>query len=133
MSRENVEVVLDQYAATDERDFRRAMSHYAEDVEMVVPTGIRAGTFKGPQAVGDWFGDWLSTFARGARFDIEEITEADDGSVLLVAKHHAIGRASGVEIEGEVVWHYRLRYRKIVRVTAYEDRAAALQALALEE
>ena len=38
MSQENLEIVLDQYAATDERDFRRAMSHYAEDVEMVVPT-----------------------------------------------------------------------------------------------
>ena len=49
--------------------------------------------------------------------------------MLLVAKHHAIGRASGVKIEGEVVWHYRLRDRKIVGVTAYEDRAAALNAL----
>jgi ketosteroid isomerase-like protein len=133
VSQENVEIVLDQYAATDERDFRRAMSYYAEDVEMVVPTGIRAGTFKGRQAVGDWFGDWLSTFERDARFDIEEITEADDGSVLLVAKHHAIGRASGAKIEGEVVWHYRLRDRKIVRLTAYDDRAAALKAVGLAE
>jgi ketosteroid isomerase-like protein len=133
MSQEDVEVVLDQYAATNERDFRRAMSHYAEDVEMVVPTGIRAGTFKGRQAVGDWIGDWLSIFDRDARFDIEEITEADDGSVLLVAKHHAIGRASGAEIEGEVVWHYRLRDSKIVRVTAYDDRAAALKAVGLAE
>ena len=133
MSQENVEIVLDQYAATDERDFRRAMSHYAEDVEMVVPTGIRAGTFKGPQAVGEWFGDWLSTFERDARFDIEQITEADDGSVLLIAKHHATGRASGAKIEGEVVWHYRLRDRKIVRLTAYDDRTEALKAVGLEE
>jgi ketosteroid isomerase-like protein len=131
MSQENVEIVLDQYAATDERDFRRAMSHYAEDVEMVVPTGIRAGTFKGLQEVGDWFGDWLSTFEPGARFDIEEISEADDGSVLLVAKHHAIGRASGAKIEGEVVWHYRLRDRKIVRLTAYDDRDPALKDVGL--
>jgi ketosteroid isomerase-like protein len=133
MSQENVEVVLDQYAATNERDFRRAMSHYAEDVEMVVTTGISAGTFKGVQAVGDWFGDWLSTFDRNARFDIEQITEADDGSVLLVARHHAVGRASGAEIEGEVVWHYRLRDRKIVRLTAYDDRTAALKAMGLAE
>jgi ketosteroid isomerase-like protein len=133
MSQENVEVVLDQYAATNERDFRRAMSDYAEDVEMVVTTGISAGTFKGVQAVGDWFGDWLSTFDRNARFDIEQITEADDGSVLLVARHHAVGRASGAEIEGEVVWHYRLRDRKIVRLTAYDDRTAAVKAMGLAE
>jgi ketosteroid isomerase-like protein len=133
MSQENVEVVLDQYAATNERDFRRAMSYYAEDVEMVVPTGIRAGTFKGSRAVGDWFGDWLSTFERQARFDIEKIVEADDGSVVLVAKHHAVGRASGAEIEGEVVWHYRLRDGKIVWLKTYEDRAAAAKAAGLEE
>jgi ketosteroid isomerase-like protein len=32
MSKENVEVVLDQFAATNERDFQRAIDHYAEDV-----------------------------------------------------------------------------------------------------
>jgi hypothetical protein len=32
MSLDNLEIVLDQYAATNERDFRRAMSHYDEDV-----------------------------------------------------------------------------------------------------
>ena len=32
MSQENVEIVRDHYAATNERDFTRAMSHYAEDV-----------------------------------------------------------------------------------------------------
>jgi ketosteroid isomerase-like protein len=129
----NVEVVLDQYAATNERDFRRVMSHYDVDVEMVVPTGIRAGTFKGVDAVAAWFGDWLATFERDARFDIEAITQAEDGSVLLIAKHHAIGRASGAGIKGEVVWHYRLRDRKIVWLRAYEDREEALKAVGLAE
>src|ERR671939_157547 len=32
---QNVAVVLDQYAATNERDFRRAMSYYDDDVELV--------------------------------------------------------------------------------------------------
>jgi ketosteroid isomerase-like protein len=35
MSRENLEIVRDQYAATNRRDFHRAMSHYAENVELV--------------------------------------------------------------------------------------------------
>jgi ketosteroid isomerase-like protein len=35
-ARENVDMVLDQFAATNERDFPRAMSHYAEDVVLVV-------------------------------------------------------------------------------------------------
>ena len=96
---ENVEIVRDQYAATNLRDFRRAMSHYADDVVMVIPAGIRAGTFEGREAVGEWFGDWFATFDRDAQFEIEEIIDLDDASVLLVAKHHATGRASGVEVE----------------------------------
>jgi ketosteroid isomerase-like protein len=128
-AQENIEIVLDQYAATNERDFPRVMSHYDEDVELVVPSGIRAGTFKGVQAVGEWFGEWLSTFAAGARFDIEEIAEAGDGAVLLVATHRATGRASGAEIEGEVIWLYRLREGKIVWLRACEDRGEAFEAV----
>ncbi len=36
MSKENVEVVRHQFEAVNERDFPRAMSLYAEDVELVV-------------------------------------------------------------------------------------------------
>jgi ketosteroid isomerase-like protein len=63
MSQENVEVIRDQYAATNQRDFERVMSHYDEDVELVfnVPD-IRAGTFTGREATGRWFGDWLPQF-----------------------------------------------------------------------
>jgi len=132
MLQENVQIVRNRYAATNERDFRRAMSHYAEDVEMVIPTGIRAGTFSGRQAVGDWFGDWFATFDRDARFDIEEIIDLDDTSVLLVAKHHASGRASGVEVEEEVVWPYRLSAGKITHLRTYESRAEALKAVGPE-
>jgi ketosteroid isomerase-like protein len=131
---ENVEVIRDQYAATNERDFDRAMSHYGEEVELVVHLpDIRAGTFKGRDATGRWFGDWLSSFDRDARFDVKEMTELDDGSVLLVADHHARGRASGAEVHGTVVWLYRLRNRKIVRIDGYQSRDEALEAAALQQ
>jgi ketosteroid isomerase-like protein len=67
VSQENVDVVLDQFAATNERDFPRAMSHYAEDVELFVDPGgfLSAGTIKGRDAVGQWFADWLTTFEPG--------------------------------------------------------------------
>jgi hypothetical protein len=46
MSHENLAVIRDQYAATNERDWARAMAHYDVDVELVVPEGSssRAGT-----------------------------------------------------------------------------------------
>jgi ketosteroid isomerase-like protein len=132
-SEQNLHIVRDQYAATNERDFRRAMSHYADDVVMVIPAGIRGGTFEGREAVGEWFGDWFSTFDRDAQFEIEELTELEGASVLLVAKHHATGRASGVEVEQHVVWTYRLRAGKITRLEQYESREEALEAGGLAE
>jgi ketosteroid isomerase-like protein len=83
--------------------------------------------------VGDWFGDWFATFDRNARFDIVEIIDLDDTSVLLVARHHASGRASGVEVEDEVVWVYRLREGKITHVKSYESRAEAIGGAGLLE
>jgi ketosteroid isomerase-like protein len=132
VSEKNAAVLRDHYAATNERHFRRAMSHYAEDVVLVIPTGITAGTFIGRQAVGDWFGDWFATFDRDARFDVEEIVELDADAVLLIAKHHASGRASGVEVEELLIWLYRLREGKITRVEKYGSRAEANQAAGLE-
>src|SRR5436190_18539180 len=134
MSQENVEVVADQYAATNERDFERAMSHYAADVELIAPPGyLQAGTFKGRHAVGRWFGDWLSSFDAAARFDVQEMSAMEGGAVLVVAEHHARGRASGVEVHGSVVWLYRLREGKITKVEGYESRDQALQAVGLSE
>jgi ketosteroid isomerase-like protein len=130
MSERNVDVIRDQYEAVNDRDFERAMSHYADDVELVVPRGVylASGTFHGRDAVGRWFGDWFETFDRDARFDVREITELKDGSILLVADHHARGRVSGAEVHGTIVWVYRLRNEKIVGVEGYATRDDALEA-----
>jgi hypothetical protein len=50
------------------------------------------------------------------------------GDVLLVADHHARGRASGVEVHDTVVWLYGLHEGKIIHVKGYESRAEALEA-----
>jgi ketosteroid isomerase-like protein len=129
MSQQDVDIVLDQYAATNERDFPRAMSHYAEDVELVVhpDASLERGTFRGREAVGEWFGNWLTAFEPGYHFDI---TEARDlgGVVLLVASHHGRGRASGAEVHGEVAYLYEVRDGKIDRAEFYPSRAEALEA-----
>jgi len=133
MSRENLEIIRDQYAAVNERDWGRAMGHYAEDVELEVPPGIRGGTFRGREAVGEWFGEWFRTFDRDAHFDIREIIEIGDDGVLVVANHRASGRGSGVGVEGIFIWRYRLREGKIDRVKGFDSREQALEAAGLSE
>jgi len=127
MAKADVEVLRDHYAATNARDWKRVMSDYAEDVELIVPGGtLRSGTFTGKDEVGEWFGDWLRTFDRDLRFEILEISELDDGSILLVAANRARGRASGIEVEMPVFWRYWLRDGKIVRLRGFESRDRAM-------
>jgi ketosteroid isomerase-like protein len=134
MSQHDVDIVLEQFAATNERDWARAMSFYAEDVELEVHADafLERGSFSGREAVGRWFGDWFATFEPGYSFDV---TEARDlgGVVLLVANHSGRGRSSGVEVHGETAYLYTVRAGKIARAELYRDRAAALEAAGLPE
>jgi ketosteroid isomerase-like protein len=134
MSQENLAVVRDHYAATNERDFTRALAHYDIDLELLAPPGyLKAGEFNGRDTVGAWFADWFSSFDRGAHFDVKELTELDDGAVLLVADYHARGRKSGVELHDTVVWLYGFRRGKIARVEGYSSRDEALDAAGLAD
>jgi ketosteroid isomerase-like protein len=131
MPQENVDIVLDQFAATNERDFPRAMSYYADDVDLVVHQDafLQRGTFQGRDAVGGWFGDWFATFEPGYQFDIEEAKDLG-GVILLVASHHGRGRTSGAEVRGQTAYLYDVRDGKIAHVEIHASRHAALQAAA---
>jgi ketosteroid isomerase-like protein len=128
MPEKDLEVVRDQYDAVNERDWERAMSHYAEDVRLVAvdSQSIITGTFVGAEAVGRWFGDWFASFDRDLRFEIKEMTELEDGRILVVATNFAHGRASGAPVEGDVVWTYRMRDGKIIEVFGHENREEAV-------
>ena len=134
MSQDNVDVVWDQFAAVNERDFPRAMSHYAEDVLLVVDAGafLENGTFSGREAVGRWFGNWFGTFEPGYRFEIDEARDLGD-SVLLIATHSGRGRSSGAEVHGQTGYLYELRDGKIIRAELFASGAAAVEAAGLHE
>jgi ketosteroid isomerase-like protein len=134
MSEENVQVVRDHFAATNEGDFPRAMSDYADDVELVVDRNafLQGGTFKGRDAVGRWFADWLTTFEPGYRFEIEDARDLGD-VVYLLASHRGRGRTSGVEVRGRTGYLYGLHDGKIVRVELHATGADALEAAGAHE
>ena len=122
----DVDIVLDQFAATNERDFERAMTYYADDVVLFVHPDafLESGTFEGREAVGAWFGKWFATFEPGYHLDIEEAYELGE-AVLLVASHSGRGRSSGVEVHGETGYVYRVRDGKIVSAELYPSGDAA--------
>ena len=131
MSQQNVDVVLDQFAATNARDFPRAMELYAEDVELVVDheAFLQGGTFTGREAVGAWFADWLTTFEPGYRFEIVDVRDLGD-VVFLDAAHSGRGRNSGIEVTGRTGYLYTVRDGLIARAELYRSPDEALAAAA---
>jgi ketosteroid isomerase-like protein len=130
----DVEVVLSQFEATNERDFERAMGHYASDVVLVVNEGfLNTGTFEGKEAVGEWFGDWFRAFGNDYRFEITDVRDLGGGLVFIYASYGGSGRASGAEVRGERAYLYRVEGGKITRVQLFPTEADALEAAALPE
>jgi ketosteroid isomerase-like protein len=131
MSRATVDLVRAQFEATNDRDFGRAMSFYADDVVLVVQPDafLRGGRFEGREAVGEWFGDWFKTFEPGYRFEIDEARDLGD-AVFLAVTHHGRGRASGVEVGGQTGYLYTVRDGRIVRVELYRSAEDAREAAA---
>jgi ketosteroid isomerase-like protein len=129
MSGNDVEVIEEQFAATNARDFRRAMELYADDVVLTVPANafLMSGTFEGKQAVGEYFGDWFATFEPGYRFEIEEIRQIG-AVVFMVATHHGSGRSSGIEVARRSSYLYTVRDGKIAAVELFTDPDEALAA-----
>ena len=129
-----VDVVKEQFAATNERDFPRAMSYYADDVVLVVEEGfLNTGTFEGREAVGEWFGDWFRAFGIDYRFAIDEARELEPGLVFLAAAYGGTGRVSGVEVSDRRAYLYRVEGREITRVQLFLEAESALEAASLPE
>jgi ketosteroid isomerase-like protein len=134
MSQDPIEVIRDQYAATNERDFERAMSLYADDVVLVVEEGfLNTGTFEGREAVGEWFGDWFRAFGRDYRFQIVDLRDLGGGLVFLVASYGGTGRASGAEVRDQRAYLYRVADGLITRVQLFLTAEEALEAASLPE
>ena len=129
MSEENVELVLDHFAAANERDFARAVGQFGEGITLIVHPDafLEEGTFEGIDEVTRWFDSWFATFEPGYRFDIEETRDLGD-VVFLMASHGGRGRSSGAQVSGQTGYLYTVHEGKIARAEFYPGRAEALAA-----
>jgi ketosteroid isomerase-like protein len=129
-----VDVLREQFAATNERDFARAMTYYADEVVLVIEEGfLNTGTFEGKEAVGEWYGDWFRTFGTDYRFKIEEIRELEPGLVFMTASYGGTGRASGVSVRDRRAYLYRVEGGRITRIQIFLTSEGAIEAASLPE
>ena len=134
MSQENVEIVrriFQQWASGS----LSSTEVFDSDVEY---SRIGAET---PALEGRWLGlDEMRTAMReyleavaDLRIEAERIIDLGGERVLVLSRHTARGKQSGVPIEHEIGDVFTLRDGKIVRFDSYWDRAEALEAVGLSE
>ena len=134
MPQDPVDVLREQFTATNERDFPRAMSFYADHVVLVVEEGfLNTGTFEGKEAVGEWYGDWFRAFGADYRFEIDEIHELEPGLVFMTATYGGSGRASGAVVTDRRAYLYRVEDGKITRIQLFPTPEKARNAATLPE
>jgi ketosteroid isomerase-like protein len=134
VSQDPADVIREQFAATNARDFQRAMDLYADDVVLVVEEGfLSTGVFEGKEAVGEWFGDWFRAFGHDYHFDLEELRDLGGGVFYLFASYGGTGRTSGAEVSDSRSYLYRVTDGLIDRVQLFMNREAALEASSLAE
>ena len=133
MSQENVEILRRLYEQWARGDLSAGC--FDPDIEY---SRIGAGT---TDMEGRWLGlDELSVAMRAylgvfsdLRIEAERIIDLSEDRVLVLTRHTARGKQSGVPIDHELGDLFTLRDGKIVRWEAYWNRSEALEAAGLRE
>jgi ketosteroid isomerase-like protein len=129
--RTNDEVIREGYAHFNRGDLDWVVAHLDpeitwEDAEDVPDTRIYEG-------IGQ-VRHFLESFARHweeIRFEPQEVLETDD-VVLANCRLIGRGRASGAEVDAEVIHVWNMRRHKVLRVRTFFDRGEAAAAAGIE-
>jgi len=133
MSEENVEIARKISDAINRRD-TEAILLYADpeiEVQSAIIGGAEGNTYRGHEGVRRWMAESEVAFSelRGEAVEYRDL--GDD--VLTVARLHARGRESGVEIDSPLAWLTTFREGKIVLARGYLDVQDALEAAGLSD
>ena len=117
------------YEAWSRRDIEALLAVVHPDAEArpILGANIGASVYRGREGLRAWFTDlhqeWETFQTRVTRID-----ERGERALLTIDVH-ARGRASGVVIEGDLYHVVEVRDGMILRLEAFQDRDAAMQAL----
>jgi ketosteroid isomerase-like protein len=123
------DVIQGAYEAWSRRDVEAllALTHEASEARPILGANIGTSEYFGHEGLRQWFHDlhqeWETFETRVTKVD------ARGDRALCTIDIHARGRASGVVIEGELYHVLDFRDGLIVRLEAFRDRDAAMEAL----
>jgi ketosteroid isomerase-like protein len=118
------------YDAWTRRDVEALLEISHEDAEArpILGANIGASVYRGKDGLREWFRDLHQEWEH---FETRVTRIEERGDRALCTFHiYARGRASGVEIEGDMYHLIQVRDGLIQRLEAFRDREDALRALA---
>ena len=133
MSEENIEIVRELFERWATGDL--TADCFDPDIEYLrTGTGnpIMEGRWLGRDEVSTAMRDYIRAFS-DLRIEAERIVGLSGDRVLVLSRHTARGKESGVPIEHEMGDLFTMRDGKIVRYASYWIRAEALEAAGVSE
>jgi ketosteroid isomerase-like protein len=131
MSQENVEIVKAWYDAVNREDWDAMFKDTAPgfEVDLSRAVGPWRGVF-GLDQIRRVMGEYLETW-ESARLETHEFIEAGD-LVVVPGTHHLKGRV-GIEVAASATLVWTIRNGAIERVSMYQEKEDALEAVGLSE
>jgi ketosteroid isomerase-like protein len=104
-----------------------------EAIEMFGPPDVSGGdeAFRGRDGVRRGFSSWLGTWD-SYRFEVRDLIDAGE-RVLASGWHTGRGRGSGVDVSEDFFVVWTVRSGRVVGLSMFRDRRAALEAAGLRE
>ncbi len=134
MSQENVQAVLNWSRFFRERDDEALFAMYATDIELDANFSmwIEQRTYTGHNGIRRFFRVWLEDLGN-YEMEVRDPVAVPGERVVATITDRAVGRRSGVPIQRTFAGVLTFRDGKIVRIQLADTRAAALEAVGLEE
>ena len=133
MSQENVETMRRGVDAFDRRDKAAWLATFAPDAVMVrAREWPENAPIRGAEAIWDFYVEVNAAWEEDP-YELGEIIEARDDTVVANARREARGKASGAGVTFSYWLVLTFRHGKTIRIEWFANRAGALEAAGLRE
>ena len=129
MERSNVELVREVMALYESEGFEAVIRYADPEIEIHMGAGINQGARRGIEEGLAFTADWEEAW-QDASYEIAEIEELGDGTVIARIETDLRGAGSGLDVSFTQWWVFGIRDNRFVRWDLYYDRESALAAVA---
>jgi len=128
MAHHDDELLKGALDAIERRDAAWLVEHCTPDVVIVQPPEVPdSKSYEGAEGAAEAMVDWPPLW-EDLTIELLEVVGSDDGVAVAATRHRARGLGSGIEMDFEVFYVYRVVDGKLSRVEMYFDREQAFAA-----